>query len=287
MLADAADGEVGGQVVAVRQGDGVPRLDAQRFSQLFRHDDALLAQRDRLAGKPLVQVSKIGKLVHVGRHHQVDVHLALGAVLAGGFHRHGQRVDGVFLIIKVVVDGTALGGFLFGDDGHEIVVVDIAVLLGDDGVQRVGDAEARHQQRGTARHTDDGHPETLFVAQQVAAGDFPAEGQAAPQRGDALQQDALARLGCARQHKGGGVLLQGGAAGQRRDAHGKHNEGAARKQCLAQPPGRGDGGHIVHHLVRRPDDGRERLEPDRQPGHSARSSSRKGVEQVLLHDGGA
>ena len=285
MLANAADGEVGGAVIAVRQGQGIARSDAQRFGHLLGHDHALLPQRDLFAGDPLMQVGKIGKAVRILGDHQVNIHLAVRAVLPGGFHRNGQRFNGVVGVIKVIVDGAALGGLLLGDDRQQVIVENFAVLLGDDGVQRIRDAKARHQQRGAAGYTDDRHPETLFVAQQVAAGDLPAKGQPPPQRGDALQQDALAGLGGAGQHQGGGILLQGGAAGQRCDADRQHDKGAACKKCLPQPPRCGDGRHVVHHRICGPDDGRERLEPDRQPEHRARCRRRKGVEQILLHDG--
>ena len=284
MLAHTADSEVSCLIVAVSQGNGVPCLYTQGLGHLFVHDHALLPQRHRLAGEAFVQVSKLSKLHSLGNH-EVDVHLTVGAILPGGFHGNGQRIGDVLLIIKVVVNRAAFGGLLLGNDGHHVVVVNVAVLLGDDGVQRIRDAKARHQQRGAARHADDRHPEALFVAQQVAAGNFPAEGQPPPQRGDAFQQNALAGLGGAGQHKGRRVLLQGGAAGQRRDAHGEQDKGAARKQRLAQPPGGGNRRHIIHQFIGGPDDGREGLEADGQSGYCARCSRREGVDQVLLHDG--
>ena len=84
MLANAADDEVGGAVIAVRQGQGIARSNAQRFGHLLGHDNALLPQRDLSAGDPLMQVGKIGKAVHILGNHQVNIHLAVRAVLPGG-----------------------------------------------------------------------------------------------------------------------------------------------------------------------------------------------------------
>ena len=90
MLANAADGEVGGAVIAVRQSQSIARSNAQRFGHLLGHDHALLPQRNLFAGDPLMQVGKIGKAVHILGDHQVNIHLAVRAVLPGGFHRNGQ-----------------------------------------------------------------------------------------------------------------------------------------------------------------------------------------------------
>ena len=196
-----------------------------------------------------MQIGKIGKALHILRDHQVDVDLPFRAFLAGGLHRNRQRFFHGAFPIQIVVHRPFLRRFLLRHDGGQVIVGGLGVLFGDDGIERVRDAEPCHQQRRTPRHPDDRHPEPPLVAQQVAAGDLPGKGKAPPQRGDALQQDTFARLGRTRQHQRGRDFLQRGAAGQRRDADGQHDERTAREQRLGQTPGGSNGGHVIHHGI--------------------------------------
>ena len=136
-----------------------------------------------------------------------------------------RRLDGTRLRKQLVELGSLLFVQLVLERDDGVVLDDLAILDVDDVIDGIVQPEPREQQSRASRNADDGHDETLLVAEDVAARHFPREGKALPQRSDPLEQDALARFRSARQHEGRRLLAQRGSnrspCGKKRNADGQ------------------------------------------------------------------
>ena len=74
--------------------------------------------------------------------------------------------------------------------GHQIVELPCQHIKNG-----IPQSKARRQQRCASRNSDDSHPETLFVAEQVARADLLDKRQPLPDRSDIFEEYALAGFG--------------------------------------------------------------------------------------------
>ena len=207
--------------------------------------------------------------VEVAEFLRIFRHVELNALLA--FIGRARRAHDFILGEHPCLRAFGIGldafchGALFGvgnvgihaDDG--VVVVQLAVLLIDNVVDGILQTKAREQQTRAARNADNRHKEAALVAEEVARGNLPAERHAAPERTNALKQNALAGLRRARQHKGRRLFAQrrhGREQGRRnRDAHRK----ARRQQEQRGVDRRGSARHDIDNGVRVHDEPRQEL----------------------------
>lgn len=96
------------------------------------------------------------------------------------------------------------------------------------------------------RHAKDRHGEPALVAEEVAGCDLVEKRQPPPYGTNALEQDALARLGGTRTHELGGLLGELVAHGERRGHADAGDEHSAGKCAQAGREVQGEGREGVH-----------------------------------------
>ncbi|MBR4103907.1 MAG: phage tail tape measure protein, partial [Thermoguttaceae bacterium] len=107
----------------------------------------------------------------------------------GGFHDalHGVGAEPALVAFR-------RAGFA-GQVGAHIVAKRFGIVAAGQPLDGILQAEGGDDQRRAAQKAHEAHHRAQLVAHQVAHDHFAVEGKARPQRGDALQQDALAILG--------------------------------------------------------------------------------------------
>ena len=227
-------------LVLVEERYSIARRKSVLHGKLLGHQNGVVVKGERLARQAVLEGDGPGHLPHVARHHHVH---ADGLVVAVGrrlhvlvLHAHDAGHLAAILqaahhAMHVELDGLVI-------EAHRRVKVnDGPILAVDDVPDGVVQAKANEQQGRAAGDADDRHEEAPLVTEEVAEGNLPGKGEAAPHGDDALEQDALARLGRARQHEGGRHLTQArddrAPGSQQRDAHTQ----AARSQRDAQIDG--------------------------------------------------
>ena len=232
---------------------------------------------------------ELGIRLDLLRHVKLD-HL-VGIVVASArlTHHHvlgrkpGGRAGGIFI--------DALGRSLFlrrGDifvHAHDrVVVVQLAKLLVDDVVDGILQAKARKKQSRAAGDADDGHAEASLIAEEVARGNLPREGQSTPNRTNALQQNALASLGRTREHERRGLLAQGGRHGKPSGQHGDANAETCRGQGNGHIDRHGPTGNGVNDGVGFHDEPRQKR-GERQDTHNRSHTARdRRIAQILTRN---
>ena len=177
------------------------------------------------------------------------------------------------------------GGRVTEGDG-QVVVGQLCGLLGDDGQQGVLEAEADEQQGRAACHTQHRHKEPLLIPEQVPGGGLLGEAHTLPQRGDVLQEDALACHGSPGQQQCCTFFLQAGAAGtpgSQADDGGTDGHAGG---CHARVEPQGEGGQAEDQLIGVPDNAGEHQKAHHHTGHAAQHAGSKGIEQVLACNAG-
>ena len=282
-------------VVLAKQHDLLARADAVQARELLRHQHAVVAKRHGLARCAVAQAHAARKARGRTRHHDARARLLRGgggAALAACQYRaalhalHPARAR----IPKARHHGAhvLLGGVRVHAHGG-VVADDGAKLPVDDVPYGVVQAKAHQEQRGAACDAHHRHEQAALVAKQVPERDLPREGQPPPQRAHALQEDAPARLGRARQHEGGRRLAQGGRhrepCGRKRHAHAEAagRERDARAHGKRQAKAR----HRVDDAVRAYHDERQHLREHRDAKDGARAGREQRVREVHRRDAGA
>ena len=170
--------------------DLVAHREAQDLGRVVGRDDAALGKLDRRA---------VGILeLHIPREreavgHHVELHR--GAVGPVDERRvvDGELHEAVHPVARLEV-GAGRREVVGQGHRHEVVAVHAVVLPGGQRVHGVLDGKAAHEQHRAAQDAEDRHEEARLVAEQVARRHLVEERHAAPQRADALEQDALAGL---------------------------------------------------------------------------------------------
>ena len=190
---------------------------------------------------------------------------------------HAVNVEGRHVLLRLAAIEVDL----------QIVLGDLAILVIDNIGDGIPQAEARHQQGGTAADADEHHQETLAVAENVPQGHLVQEAQPVPQR-QVLQQDLLAG--------GGGLgadqlrrdLLQGAVAAV--PGHRQHHSGVGQHHRRTETPVEADlnvRGDVEHAAVGVPYDLGDHRAARQHAQAAAQDAAGTGVNQVLAHDGGA
>ena len=161
-------------------------------------------------------------------------------------------------------------------------MVELLVQNGEDGLVQ---PKAGDDKGGAAADADHRHPEPALVAEQVARGHLPGEGEPPPDRADVLQKHPLARLGGPGAHQAGGGGHQGGQTGPQRRPGG---EGHRRQHRAEVQPELGlefQGGDGVHDVEGVGDDQGYEGAAQGKAENAPRQAGGKGVADVLFGDG--
>ena len=237
-------------LVVERQGvaDGNPQL----AGKLLADDGAAAIERERPTTCAFAHLHETLQLLRVLGADQLQA--MLGAAIGGASDLVLSGNPSELLVIRAdrirhrIL--SRLVGFVGIHAHNGVEAIHFAVLLIDDVVDGVLQPQACEQQRGAARDADDSHEEAALVAEQVSRRDLPAERHPAPQRADALEQDALARLRGTRQHQRCGALAQGGRRREPRCGHGDAHAQAGGACGNARVHGSGHARHHVHDGIR-------------------------------------
>ena len=206
------------------QSDGVPHGQLQQFRQFLSNDNAILRQGDSLRVLPMPQVDVLGELVQISDGHEVGV---IGPAAAGRLQQGlvgGYGLLHIGAVQEVLLHlGQLAGGGVLVDADAGVVDGNLVKLLVQDGENGLVKAEAGDDQSRAAADADHGHPEPPLVAEQIAHGHLPGEGQPVPHKPHPLQQNPPPRLGGLGAHQICGRGHQGGQAGpQRRPGGARH-----------------------------------------------------------------
>ena len=200
-------------VILVEEDDRVADAHAELRGELLGDDHRVVVERHGGVADALVEGNGPAEGPGVFGNHNVGEQ---GAVIRARVRAspHVLLLDadgprGVALLVEVACDGVDVRGRgVVREPDHHVVVDDGAVLAVDDVPDGIVQAEAHEEERRAARDADDRHEEAPLVAEEVPEGDLPREGDAAPQRRETLEQDALAGLGGAGKHERRGRLAQ-------------------------------------------------------------------------------
>ena len=117
------------------------------------------------------------------------------------------------------------GGVIVIGHDHQVILVDLLILLDASRVDGVVNRKSADNQRCATSHAAHGHNQTRLESEDIARSDFAEEVQPAPYRANPLQQYASARLRRLRAHQRGGRVPYLLAAGERGDhAHTDHEQ---------------------------------------------------------------
>ena len=257
----------------------VPRREVQHLLGVLCDGDARVGEVDgsaRVVGKRHI-VGEVGVI----RHH----HKRHGLLRAAVLHREAvdsRRDEARHLRIRVELGSDVLE---IGRRGHEHEVVAgharLPVLLARKRHHGVANAEPADKKRRAAGDAKDRHQEASLVAEDVPCRHLVEEREAPPERRDALEQDATARLGRLGAHEHGRLLGKLATASQRRrahDAHGKEPHGHKRVGDIETQVERRQ---RIHGREDREQDERQHHEAQDVAGDAAREARRGGVDDVL------
>ena len=158
-------------------------------------------------------------------------------------------------------------------------------LLVEDGEDGVVKAKAGDDQGGTAADADDGHPEPLLIAEQVAHSHLPGKGQMAPDGLDALQKYPPARFGGFGPHQVGGSGHQGGLAGPQGRPSGTQHRRRHRHDAQHRLALEVQARDIVHNAEGIGNDLGDQSISQNQADNAAQQAGRKGVAQIFHGNG--
>ena len=287
---DARDREL--VLLPRRVADSILFLDDERVTdrkaefrrELFRQDHAVFADVESLPAFTVAHVDEPFEHLAVAWHHEFEA-LFVIAAFDGRDHvlgMHGREVaHRIALRERFLHLLLALFRSLVARAHHEVIVVDIVELLVDDVVDGILQAKPRQQQRRTAGNADDGHEETPLIAEYVARRDFPGERKPAPQRANPLEQNALARLRRARQHKRCRGLAQRRVRRKTRCRQGDADAQSRRQDCQTRVDGRGPKRHGINNAIRILDENRQELRKRRDADQTADAARHRSVDQVF------
>ena len=274
-------------LVLIAQTEGSANLYAQHLGGLFGEDHACTVKGNRLTGEPIpegVEPGQRGRVI--GDHHaQIGGAGGLEALTRLGVHR--QMVGDAALIGQNGGDLSVVHiiTLMFQRQG-QIVILQLGELNLHDVTDGIPQTEACHQKRGTSGDADNRHKEALFVAEQVAGGHLVGEFHAAPQRADALQQDAFACRGCFGPHQGCGVVLQNALEGAHCRQKYRQQDQTCRKQDIQPVVSTLDGRQIIHQGIGLCDDPGEQGQEDRKAYRRTGHAGQRSVQQIFACDSG-
>ena len=148
--------------------DRIPSAKVQHTGGVFRDQHTIVRQRSREA----IRVFKMN-IAFEGmplRHHN-ELYLFLFAL--GSFFELDIASQHVYIIRNVIIPRQALhdlGIVIRRGDSHEVILVDMLILLGHKVVDRVFNGKAAEHQGSAAHDARHGHKQSLFVAEQVSHG---------------------------------------------------------------------------------------------------------------------
>ena len=160
----------------------------------------------------------------------------------------------------------------------------MSVLLGRKRDRRITDAHTANHKRRTARDAKDGHKGALFVAEQVTRCHLIQKAHAAPDKADALEQDARAGARGLGAHERGWGLGHLVAAGDNRGAHhahGKQRHRHDRRHDVVRKQHLGQRVHVVEH---RKQEQRQAHESDDVAEHAANQTRPQRVVHIFGQD---
>ena len=218
----------------VLQEELVAEREAEHLLGILGHEDAVAVawQRKLLSAhrggeegriRAILGLHVRGQIGVVGNHDELN---ALPRAPEFGGHTVDARLEHGVDHARLAQLALTLCEILVGGNGQQVVANHTGrpVLTRFERDHGIANAQAADHEGGAARDTEHRHEETLLVAEQVAGTHLVEEGQPAPHRGDALQQDALARTRGLGAHKRGRRLLKHMTAGQERGAHDTERE---------------------------------------------------------------
>ena len=215
-------------------GDGIAHLHPQQLGQLFRQDRPVPGRGDAPAALPVAQVHELGEALEIVNGVQPHV---VGHPPGGRLRRRlAGEVPPLHHAAAVQVVQPRRG-VVEGD------LVELLVEYGEDGLMK---PEAGDDEGGTAPDADDCHPEPPLIAEQVAHGHLPGEGQPVPHKPHPLQQNPPPRLGGLGAHKVGRGSHQRGQAGPQRGPGGARHRRQHRQHAQGVLLPELQGRHGVH-----------------------------------------
>ena len=173
-----------------------------------------------------------------------------GDVVGHDRQRRGHGHVGVLGRAALVQRRACLRKVIGVGDRQQVIARNVPVLFGRKRHRCVANAHTADHERRTPRDTEDGHKGALFVTEQIARGHLVQKAHAAPNKANALEENARAGARGLGAHERGRSLGHLVAAGDNRGAHhahGKQRHRYEREHDVVRKQHLGQRVHVVEH----------------------------------------
>ena len=220
-------------------------MNIQRVGGGLRYNHATIVQRYSAATRFAEDVGQSEPFIIAGLFQRDHIVQDIQRIVGHGHQLHGfaflrriahlaaihaqiQRFGGPAILCHLLAHR---GGVIVIGHHHQVILVDLLILLDASRVDGVVNRKSADNQRCATSHAAHGHNQTRLESEDIARSDFAEEVQPAPYRANPLQQYASARFRCLRPHQRGGrvpyLLATGERGGHAHADHEQHDAGRA------------------------------------------------------------
>ena len=233
----------------------ITRLNPQYQLRALAQIHVSVVQSERLFG-PVLQAHVVVQVARtvIGHHDQLHgfalATIRKGDVVGHDRQRRGHGHVGVLGRTALVKRRARLRKVIGVGDRQQVIARNVPVLLGRKRHRCVANAHTADHERRAARDAEDGHKGTFFVPEQIARGHLVQKAHAAPNKADALEENARAGargLGAHERSRGLGHLVAAGDNRGAHHAHGKQRHRNDRGHDVVRKQHLGQRVHVVEH----------------------------------------